>query len=85
MESESTKPLPSDVVFTFPVRGGGQWGLTRQQAIDYAAAFPQKDIKLEMLRAKLWLQAKPQNLKTSKGMLRFLFNWLSPKPFKGGK
>jgi hypothetical protein len=65
-----------EVVMVFPVKGGLEWGLTKDVANELKARFPKKDRKTEYEKAIDWLESDNKNLKTPQGMKRFLANWL---------
>ena len=45
-----------------------------------ARAFPAVDIRSELQRAALWVQANPTNRKTPRGVRAFLAKWLGRAP-----
>ena len=65
-----------EVVMVFPVKGGLEWGLTKDVANELKSRFPKKDRKAEYEKAIDWLESDNKNLKTPQGMKRFLATWL---------
>lgn len=60
----------------FPTKSGA-FDLTDQQLASWQVYYPLMDVRLELGRAYLWLEANPARRKTEKGMLRFLVAWLN--------
>lgn len=73
-------------VLSFPVVGLGlkRWDLVEAQIAEWAAAFPNVDIKAEARKALAWVDANPGRRKTDRGMRAFLVNWLNRAANQGG-
>lgn len=78
-EEKQPSLLPPELaLLTFPCDGRQRtWGLTKPQAQEILAAFPTLDVPGECRKALLWIQSNPGKRKTAKGMMQFLFNWMS--------
>ena len=50
--------------------------LPREWVEELAASFPAVDVPHELTKARLWLEASPQNRKTARGLRRFLLRWI---------
>jgi hypothetical protein len=76
---ELTLVEPSPVVAVLPCVGSGPstYEVTQAQVDDWASSYPGVDVRLEVLKAKAWLQASPRRRKTHSGCPRFVVNWLS--------
>ncbi len=81
-----SKPKPPEpaacggdvALLEFPCVGKEKsWKLTRAKLQQLQEAFPDLDALAECRKAKGWVEANPQRRKTSRGMMRFLFGWLS--------
>ena len=59
------------------------WKLTRAKLQQLQEAFPDLDALAECRKAKGWVEANPQRRKTARGMMRFLFGWLSRTQDRG--
>lgn len=68
------------IVIDFPTKEGIQWPLTQSGFNRLVEAFPGQDVMVELRRARLWLDAHPNELKTKRGMLRYLLGWLTRAP-----
>ncbi|VFR31969.1 Replication protein O [plant metagenome] len=69
--------LPPPPVATLPLADGSEFGITATQAAEWSAAYPTLDLPAELLRMRAWLQARPQNLKTRRGIRAFVVSWLN--------
>lgn len=69
-------PTPPPVL-AMPVKDGSEFEVTADLVAEWSAAFPGVDVLAEMAKAKAWLRASPQNLKTRRGMGKFCVGWLS--------
>ncbi len=78
-QPEKTKPVRThpftDIVF--PVSGGKTWRMDDALANQLTIAYPKLDVGQELDRAKAWLLSNPGRMKTSRGMGRFVGNWMS--------
>jgi hypothetical protein len=70
-------PTTAVVIGTYPTRGGRIWNLTQAQVNDWRETYPKVDVPGECKKAKAWLLADGQRLKTRQGMPRFLVGWLN--------
>ena len=60
----------------YPARGGGWWCLYEDGLDRLVADYPGLDVDHECRLAWAWLDANPDRRKTSRGMPRFLNNWM---------
>ena len=77
--------IGQDVLVWLPVKGGGVYPVTRQQADGWREAFPAVDVDGCLRAQRAWLDANPDRRKTVRGMPRFIVSWLlresqRPKP-----
>lgn len=68
-------PTPPPVL-TLPVKDGSEFEITDDLAAEWSAAYPGVDVRAELAKARVWLRASPQNLKTRRGMGKFIVGWL---------
>lgn len=77
-------PTPPPVI-SLPVKDGSEFEITEDLVAEWSAAYPGVDVRGELAKARVWLRASPQNLKTRRGMGKFVVGWLarSAKPAPG--
>jgi len=77
-------PTPPPVI-ALPVKDGSEFEITEDLVAEWSAAYPGVDVRGELAKARVWLRASPQNLKTRRGMGKFVVGWLSrsAKPSSG--
>lgn len=61
---------------TLPLKDGSEYEVSEDQVAEWSAAYPKLDVPAELLRMRVWLRAKPQNLKTRRGIGAFVVGWL---------
>jgi hypothetical protein len=68
---------PSAVVAVLPCVGQGahDYAVTQAEIDAWAPAYPGIDVKVEVLKARAWLEANPAKRKTQSGVQRFLVSW----------
>ncbi|MFO0849579.1 MAG: hypothetical protein U0871_13630 [Gemmataceae bacterium] len=77
-EEAGGNPSPGQVVMSFSTVGREKrWYMHRAKIGELSSAFPHLDIIAECRKAQIWLKANPSRRKTAKGMMRFLFSWMS--------
>lgn len=64
-------------VYSLPLVGGVEFGITKAVADEFAAAYPSVDIPANMRRMRVWLIANPKKRPTKSGGLRFANIWLA--------
>lgn len=64
-------------VIALPVKDGSEFEITEELVAEWSAAYPGVDVRAELAKARVWLRASPQNLKTRRGMGKFVVGWLS--------
>ena len=69
-------PADDPIIMDFPNRSGTRWALTKSLFDRFVKAFPKFDVKLELERAKLWLEGQPQANRKDKTQ-KFLTAWLN--------
>ena len=79
-EEEGVEPSsspPSAVVAVLLCAGEGahDYAVTQAQLDGWAPADPGVDLRVETLKAKVWLEANPTKRKTQAGVGRFLVSW----------
>lgn len=73
---ETTQAVANPPLLVFPCRGEpGQWPLTAELVQNWQLLYPGVDVLAEAAKALAWIQANGG--KTSKGMPKFLVNWLN--------
>jgi hypothetical protein len=70
---------PSPVVAVLPCVGQGdtEYPVTQAEVDAWTPAYPGIDVRAEVLKAKVWLEANPSRRKTHAGIPRFLVSWLN--------
>lgn len=62
--------------FTFACDGQpGSWSPSEGQIASWGRAFPGVRVEDEIRHARAWVEARPENRKTARGMPRFLVGW----------
>jgi hypothetical protein len=61
-----------------------RWALTRGHLDELSSTFPTLDVLAESRKALGWVVSNPNRKKTSRGMAKFLFGWLSRAQERGG-
>ncbi len=77
--TEIVEGVAAPPVLVFPVVGtpGPEWPLTQPQIDDWSALYPDLNILAECRKALAYVQAKPSNRKTGRGMPAFLVRWFN--------
>lgn len=68
---------PEELAGTLPLVDGTEFSISKSQVAEWSDAFPSVDVKSELRRFKVWLDANPTRRKTRKGILRAAVSWLS--------
>lgn len=76
---DATAETPENAlaVFYLPLIDGTQYGVSSDDVVNWAVAYPAIDVMQELHKMYNWLDANPKNKKTSRGIKRFIVNWLS--------
>ena len=72
-------------IITMPCIKGETYEITEDDLEKDKEAYPAVDVQQEYKRIKRWLETNKSNLKTKRGMPRFINNWLSSEQNKGKK
>ena len=85
---ENAGPAPAEVhelpVVELPLNDNSVYGVTREQADEYAILYPAVDIAQELRNMRGWCMANPQKRKTRSGIRKFINNWLAKAQNQGG-
>ena len=73
------------VLPTISLSSGCQFIVYEEDVQKYQDVFIGVDVKLELKKMKLWLESNPRSKKTTKGMPRFINNWLSREQDKASR
>ena len=68
---------PEELAGTLPLLGGDMHEISKQQVSEWQQAFPGVDVKSELKRMKVWMDANPTRKKTPKGINRAIVSWLT--------
>ena len=68
---------PEEPAGTLPLLGGDMYEISKQQMAEWQQAFPGVDVKSELKRTKVWMDANPTRKKTPKGINRAIVSWLT--------
>lgn len=76
-EAPAPAPQASPVVVVLPCVGRGlkEYPVTEAQLAAYHSAYPGVDLRLQLHKARAWLEANPAKRKTHRGVPRFLVGW----------
>lgn len=81
-ERPATEP---EVALVFKTVGKEpEYRLAKTKILEWLEVFPNLEVFQECLKAKAWLEANPARCKTSRGMPRYLYAWLSRAQNNGG-
>ena len=64
-------------VIALALKDGSEYAVTESQAAEWRAAYRELNVDAELLRMRAWLDAKPQNRKTRRGIGAFVVGWLN--------
>ena len=70
-------------VAVLPLNDGTVYGVTRQQADDYAALYPRVDVDRELCRMREWCLSNGEKRKSRNDIRRFINGWLSRAQERG--
>ncbi|SFH52820.1 DUF1376 domain-containing protein [Ensifer sp. OV372] len=82
-EPEKSAPA-SPTAIELPALKGDMVSITEADVAEWSEAFPAVNVRQQLAAMRSWLNANPQNRKTSKGMKRFVVSWLSRDQDRGG-
>ncbi len=68
---------PEELAGTLPLVGDGLYQVSKSQVREWSEAYPGVDVKVELRKLKIWLDANPTRRKTPKGICRAIVNWLN--------
>ena len=68
---------PPPPVIALALKDGSEYAVTESQAAEWRAAYRELNVDAELLRMRAWLDAKPQNRKTRRGIGAFVVGWLN--------
>jgi len=63
--------------FAFPCRGNATYQAPKKLIADFIKTYGEEVVRREFLKARAWLLASPDRLKTQRGCGRFLNGWIS--------
>lgn len=75
-------PDPSGILL--PLNNGTMYDVPLSKIEEWKVAFPAVDVEQELRKMIAWLNSNPERKKTSRGVNRFINNWLSKEQDKGG-
>lgn len=75
-KQQQAELFPCYSVQAMPIKGGGEWNLDQPTYARWESDFVGVNCKAELDKARAWLLANPNRLKTAKGMPAFCRNWL---------
>jgi len=77
---EASDPEPSEqepIVIDFLLNDKSSYGVTQKQIDEWIELFPAIDVIQQLRNIKAWCIAHPENRKTRRGALKFIFGWLT--------
>lgn len=83
-ESENSASVPAAVIELI-LNDKSFYPITQQDINDWAEIYPNVNILQELRKMKGWCDSNPTKRKTSRGIKRFITNWLAREQDKGGK
>lgn len=75
-DADSPPAVINGVPITLELLGNALYQVSMKEIEAMSRAFPAVDVRAELARAALWLNANPANRKTPKGIKRFMASWL---------
>lgn len=82
--TEPKKTQDSPAVLLMPLVSGEEFIVTEDVIAGWQELYPAVDILQELRKMVGWLDANPKRKKTSRGIKRFITNWLSKEQDNGG-
>lgn len=72
-------PPPPAAILVFPCVGSGakEWGLSKDQLVEWQELYPHLDVLANIRKALAHVKADQSRRKTARGMTRFLVAWLT--------
>lgn len=83
-ESEQNSMVKPVAVFSLPLVGDEEFGITQADIDLWAELYPAVDIMQDLRAMKGWLLSNPKKKKTKGGIKRFITSWLSRTQNNGG-
>ena len=83
-EGEPEAEVREIPVAELPLKDGTDYAVTREEADEYAAAYPAVDVYQQLREMQAWCRANPQKQKTRSGIRAFIVRWLAGEQDKGG-
>jgi len=74
----------NDIVITLPLNDNTDYEILKSSVDEYIELYQAVDVLQELRKMKGWLVANPTKRKTSRGVSRFIVNWLAREQDKGG-
>lgn len=77
---EASNPEPSEqepIVIDFLLNDKSSYGVTQKQIDEWIELFPAIDVIQQLRNIKAWCISHPENRKTKRGALKFIFGWLT--------
>ena len=71
-------------VAELPLNDNTTYGVTREEADEYARLYPAVDVRQELRNMRGWCLSNPQRRKTRSGIRKFINGWLSRAQNAGG-
>ena len=68
---------PEELAGTLPLVTGDAYPISKSQIKEWSDAYPGVDVKGELKKMKVWLDANPTRKKTPRGILRAVVGWLT--------
>lgn len=82
--SEPGEPAPNCSDIFLPLNDNTYFNVPLDKMESWEQAYPAVDVKQELLKMCVWLDANPKKKKTANGVVRFITNWLSRTQDRGG-
>ncbi|MBV4366260.1 hypothetical protein [Erwinia phyllosphaerae] len=68
---------PAEIFITLPLSGGGgEYPVSTEFIAEMAGLYPAVDIRQQLRNMRGWLDSNPKKTKTSRGIRKFITNWL---------
>ncbi|MFG6076966.1 hypothetical protein [Erwinia sp. OPT-41] len=68
---------PAEIFITLPLSGGGgEYPVSTDFIAEMAGLYPAVDIRQQLRNMRGWLDSNPKKTKTSRGIRKFITNWL---------
>ena len=77
---DSVVPTDAGTGILIPLKDGSEYAVTSAEVVEWTAAYPDKDVLVELRKARAWCIANKEKRKTRRRASAFLNGWLARPP-----